>query len=137
MEIIIVIVIIFVLYILFSSGNSTSSMSPTSSTRSDYTNRTTKSYSQNNSKEFKSAAPESAQSIRSKIKRAISNDNDVKIEYRKYDGTSSNRRLSDISYNNEFEMEGYNNDHIKGWCHLRSEERTFKIDRIKSIEILA
>lgn len=69
-------------------------------------------------------------SIRDVIAKAIKNKNSLDIKYRKFDGTFSSRTISDISYNNDFEEEGFYNDHIKGFCSLRKEERTFKIDRI-------
>lgn len=75
-------------------------------------------------------------SIEKEIERAIANGYDIEIKYVKYNGESSQRRLSNITYNNEFGDYGYNNDHIKGYCHLRNEERTFRISRINAIRIL-
>jgi predicted DNA-binding transcriptional regulator YafY len=66
------------------------------------------------------------------IKQAISERKSLKIEYRKYDGTKTSRIISKISYNNEFSDDGYYNDHIKAYCHLRNEDRTFRISRITS-----
>lgn len=70
------------------------------------------------------------------IKQAVAENKDILIKYRKFNGEVSRRRLSNIAYNNSFEEEGFHNDHIKGYCHMRREERTFKIDRIISIEIV-
>lgn len=70
------------------------------------------------------------------IKQAMTENKDILIKYRKFSGEISKRRLSKIIYNNSFEDDGFHNDHIKGYCHLRREERTFKIDRIISIEII-
>ena len=75
-------------------------------------------------------------SIRTEIDRAIRTGKDIEIEYVKYDGTRSKRRVSNISYCNDYEDYGYENDHIRGYCHLRGEDRHFKIDRIQSIRVL-
>ena len=75
--------------------------------------------------------------IKNVIKQAIENKQSIAIKYRKFDGTVSNRRLSDIRYNNSFGEVGFHNDHIIGFCSLRNEERTFKIDRISSVEIIS
>lgn len=75
-------------------------------------------------------------SIRTEIDRAIRTGKDIEIVYVKYDGTRSRRRVSNISYCNDYEDYGYENDHISGFCHLRGEDRHFKIDRIQSIRVL-
>lgn len=74
--------------------------------------------------------------VREVIQRAMDKKQTIAIKYQKYDGTISERQLSNIDYNNTFADEGFHNDHIKGRCSLRGEDRTFKIDRIKSIEII-
>jgi ATP-dependent exoDNAse (exonuclease V) alpha subunit len=73
-------------------------------------------------------------SIRGEILRAISNDEKIKIVYENFNGEVKERILSNIQLTNEFDEYGYNNQHIKAFCHLRNEERSFKIDRIKKIE---
>ena len=75
-------------------------------------------------------------SIRSEIDKAIASGADIEIEYFKSHGELSKRRVSGIEYNNDFGGYGYKNDHIKGYCHLRNENRTFKISRILSIRVL-
>lgn len=75
-------------------------------------------------------------SIRTEIDKAIRTNKDIEIEYVKYDGTYSKRRVSNIEYCNDYGVFGYNNDHISGYCHLRGEERHFKIERIQSIRVL-
>lgn len=75
-------------------------------------------------------------SIRTEIDRAIRTGKDIEIVYVKYDGTRSRRHVSNISYCNDYEDYGYENDHISGFCHLRGEDRHFKIDRIQSIRVL-
>jgi len=72
------------------------------------------------------------ESIRDEVLRAISNDEKIRIVYENYNGEVKERILSNIQLTNEFE--GYNNQHIKAFCHLRNEERSFRIDRIKKIE---
>ena len=75
-------------------------------------------------------------SIESEIKRAITYKYDIEIKYEKYNGETSKRKVSNISYNNDYKDYGYNNDHIKGYCHLRNEERTFRISRITAVRVL-
>ena len=48
-------------------------------------------------------------SIESEIKRAIIHGYDIEIRYEKYGGELSQRRVSNISYNNEFGDFGYSN----------------------------
>jgi hypothetical protein len=69
------------------------------------------------------------------IEKAISEKLDIDFIYTKYSGQTSWRRLSEISYCNEFGEFGYMNDHITGYCHLRRERRTFKISRMSEIRI--
>ena len=75
-------------------------------------------------------------SIESEIKRAITYKYDIEIKYEKYNGETSKRKVSNISYNNDYLEYGYNNDHIKGYCRLRNEERTFRISRITAVRVL-
>lgn len=75
-------------------------------------------------------------SIESEIKRAITCKYDIEIKYEKYNGETSKRKVSNISYNNDYKDYGYNDDHIKGYCHLRNEERTFRISRITAVRVL-
>jgi ATP-dependent DNA helicase PIF1 len=76
-------------------------------------------------------------SIRDEILRAINNDEKIKIVYENFNGEVKERILSKIQLTNEFDEHGYSNQHIKAYCHLRNEERSFKIDRIKKIERLS
>lgn len=71
--------------------------------------------------------------IRSQVERAINSNSSIEISYTKYDGTSSRRKISNIKYNNQYYDIGYANDHIEGYCHMRQEDRVFKIDRITRI----
>jgi predicted DNA-binding transcriptional regulator YafY len=75
-------------------------------------------------------------SIKNVIEQAIANNEKIAIKYKKFDGTISSRKLSNIGFNNTFEADGFHNDHIKGFCSLRNEDRTFKIDRIISVELI-
>ena len=74
--------------------------------------------------------------IRSQVERAINSNSSIEISYTKYDGTSSRRKISNIKYNNQYYDIGYANDHIEGYCHMRQENRMFKIDRITDVSVL-
>lgn len=74
--------------------------------------------------------------IESEIRRAVNGGYAIEIKYEKYSGEVSQRKVSALSYNNEFGEYGYSNAHIKGYCHLRNEERTFKISRIMAVRVL-
>jgi len=76
-------------------------------------------------------------SIRDEILRAINNGEKIKIVYENFNGEVKERILSNIQLTNEFDEYGYINQHITAYCHLRNEERSFKIDRIKKIERLS
>ncbi len=69
--------------------------------------------------------------IKEYIDDAIINGKTITIRYEKYDGTISQRTISDIQYSDEY---GYGEDYICAYCHLRNEKRTFKISRIKSVD---
>ncbi|WP_418637588.1 WYL domain-containing protein [Winogradskyella sp.] len=136
MGIVIVIIIAFVLYSLFSDSNSKVNTSQSSTSSPNYTEQTNGSYTKMPKVETSITRTDSTEIVSRKIRTAILNNYDIKIEYKKYDGTCSKRCLSNVAFNNEFEIDGYHNDHIKGYCHLRNENRTFRIDRIDKIEIL-
>lgn len=72
-------------------------------------------------------------SIPEVIKIAIQRKQKLEIDYQKTDGTSSKRVLNSIHYNEEFTPYG---SYIKGICQLRSEERTFKVARIRNAKIV-
>lgn len=63
--------------------------------------------------------------IREYINEAIQQKKEITIKYQKYDGTVSTRRISNIELSDE-----YGDGYIRAYCHLRNEERTFKISRI-------
>lgn len=67
--------------------------------------------------------------IREYIEQAIKENKTITIKYQKYDGTFSTRKVSNIAYSDE-----YGSDYIKGYCHLRNEDRTFKISRIREVD---
>lgn len=77
-----------------------------------------------------------SKSVDSIVKEAAENNLNLLIKYRKFDGTVSERRLENVSYNNSYQERGYHNDHIEGFCTLRGEERVFKINRIISADIV-
>jgi len=70
------------------------------------------------------------------ITQAMNENKTVKIDYQKNDGEYSERIISQLRFNNDFQIDGFFNAHIKAFCHLRQEERTFKISRIKKAEII-
>lgn len=65
------------------------------------------------------------------IRKAIDTGAIIEITYTKYDGTSSIRRLSDVTYSEE-----YGQSYIEAFCHLRNERRTFKISRISKVTFI-
>ena len=68
------------------------------------------------------------------IRTAIRDNSSISIVYEKSDGSASERIVSDLSSNTDYNKEGL--DYFKGMCQLRNEERVFKIDRIRNIKII-
>jgi len=66
------------------------------------------------------------------IQEAIDTGATIEIEYTKYGGDYSIRKLSDVEYSS-----GRGNSYIEAFCHLRHERRTFKIDRISRVTFLS
>ena len=79
---------------------------------------------------------QSQPSVKAVLNSAIKESRKVKILYEKFSGEEIERELSNLSISNEFGEFGYENDHIKAYCHLRKEERSFKINRIKKIKLI-
>lgn len=115
----------FILVLVITTWNSQS--------KSDYNNGNLKNRTSLDTSIRSISLTSNTKSIRSMIQKAIDEEMDIIITYRKYDGTTSQRQLSNIEYNNEYGSYGYSNDHIKGYCHLRKEYRVFRIDRISRI----
>ena len=67
--------------------------------------------------------------IKEYLDKAISENKTITIKYQKYDGTISNRTLSNLDYSDE-----YGSGYIQAYCHLRQENRTFKISRIREVD---
>ena len=67
--------------------------------------------------------------IREYIIKSIRENKDITIKYRKYNGEISTRRISNIEFSDE-----YGDAYIKAYCHLRGENRTFKINRIIEVD---
>lgn len=76
------------------------------------------------------------------IKNAIRQNRSIEITYRNFDGEYSRRIISDIqdplnvfdqSYISQYKLD---NSHITGFCRLRNEQRTFKIDRIIDAKLI-
>lgn len=67
------------------------------------------------------------------IKNAVDQNLNLEIEYEKDSGERSVRQLSDVQYSDEY---GSGYTHISAFCHVRKEDRTFKIDRIRNAVII-
>lgn len=67
--------------------------------------------------------------VKEYITKAIRENKSITIKYRKFDGSISTRRLSNVEYSDEF-----GDDYIQAYCHLRNENRTFKISRIIEVD---
>lgn len=65
------------------------------------------------------------------ISRAIKDGLTLEIDYAKNSYEKSTRVISDVSISEE-----YGNDYISAYCHLRGEQRTFKISRIVDARIV-
>jgi peptidoglycan hydrolase-like protein with peptidoglycan-binding domain len=74
--------------------------------------------------------------MKNKILHAISNDSKVIIKYLSSNNEVTERLISDIEFTDEFDKFGYYGEHIRAYCHLRNDERNFKIDRILSFTIV-
>jgi hypothetical protein len=68
-------------------------------------------------------------SIRKYLEEAISTGKEVTIEYVKYDGEISTRKISELEFSDEF-----GDEYITAFCHMRGERRTFKISRIRTVD---
>ena len=66
------------------------------------------------------------------IKRAIEDKLTLEIDYAKNSYEKSSRVISDVSISSEYGV-GY----ISAYCHMREEERTFKISRIVDARIVS
>lgn len=74
--------------------------------------------------------------IKELLIKAMISQKPIVITYQNFDGEVSKRTLSRVVVNNKYIDKGYYQEHIKAYCHLRKEEREFKIDRIRHIEIV-
>ncbi|QQS34782.1 MAG: AAA family ATPase [Ignavibacteriales bacterium] len=74
--------------------------------------------------------------ILNQLKSAIDNGSTVKILYENLNGETTERILSNLQFTDEFNTYGYNHQHIKAYCHLRKDERNFKIERIREISVV-
>jgi ATP-dependent DNA helicase PIF1 len=71
--------------------------------------------------------------ILSVIKKAVKKKYAVKVKYENYDGIKSIRRLSNLSFNDEY---GYEYRHLNAYCHKRKSVRTFNMTRITTVKIV-
>lgn len=65
------------------------------------------------------------------IQRAIEDNLTLEIEYAKNDFEKSTRTISDVTISDEYGV-GY----ISAYCHMREEQRTFKMSRIVGARIV-
>ena len=70
-------------------------------------------------------------SIEEAIIDAVDRKKAIRFSYSKFNGDSSTRTVSEVNYSHDF-----GDDYISGYCHLRNEDRTFKINRISKIELI-
>ena len=71
------------------------------------------------------------------IKESVYNKCMVEISYKNYNQEKSIRQLSNVGYSDEFgNHHGSNNNYISAFCHLRNEQRTFKLNRIEKIRLV-
>ena len=71
----------------------------------------------------------------------IGKDKYITISYENRDGDKSNRSISDYELVESVEKNLLGEDrevvYLKAFCHLRNAERFFRIERIKSLKVLA
>ena len=71
------------------------------------------------------------------INEAVGNNSMVEISYRNYNREKSIRQLSNVKYSDESgNHHGSHNNYISAFCHLRNEQRTFKLNRIEKIRLV-
>lgn len=89
-----------------------------------------KSFSYNDNKDIENYGfDENSKNRRTgKIKSAIELNKDIVITYEKYEGEQTTRKISPKEM---YEKNG--RFYLKGYCHLRNTDRTFRISRIKRI----
>lgn len=66
------------------------------------------------------------------IQRAIEDNLTLEIEYAKSDYDKSTRTISDVAISDE-----YGAGYISAYCHMRQEQRTFKMSRIVDARIVS
>ena len=66
------------------------------------------------------------------VAEAIKTDSAIEFYYSNYNGEASKRTVSNVDYSDEFGSE-----YISGYCHLREEDRTFKIQRMSSVKVVS
>lgn len=71
--------------------------------------------------------------ILSVIKKAVKKNYAVKIRYKNGDGIKSFRRLTNLTFTDEY---GYEYRHINAYCHKRKSIRTFNLIRVKTVKIV-
>lgn len=72
--------------------------------------------------------------IMTAIKKAVKKKSAVKITYENGDGVKSIRQLSNLAITSEH---GYEDLHLKAFCHTRKSVRTFNMAKISTVKIVA
>ena len=71
------------------------------------------------------------------INDSVSNNSRIEISYKSYNKKKSIRQLSNIEYSNEYQKHHRNSyDYISAYCHLRNDQRTFKLNRIEKVRFI-
>lgn len=71
------------------------------------------------------------------IKEAIANNQKLEIIYSDSNGKSSTRQISNVNYSTAYQKnKNINPEYISAYCHLRNENRTFKINRIEKVRFV-
>lgn len=71
--------------------------------------------------------------ITSQITSAIENQRSLEISYQNFNGGATIRSISRIKFSDKDGNDSMYKSYIKAYCHLRNEDRVFKVDRIVRI----
>lgn len=93
--------------------------------------------SPNNKEDLKKILNSDYYDIQNLISIAVEKKYSVQMTYTNYDLITSERKVDNLQYTEEFIIDGYEyKEHFKGYCLLRNEERSFKISRIDYLKVL-
>ena len=66
---------------------------------------------------------------------AYQNNEKLEITYKKFNGETTKRIIQPLSTVYKDKLGEFTEEYIQAYCYLRHEERTFRFDRIKQIEM--